>query len=301
MLLTPQIIETPAHCDAGIHISASTDYVVPGLPVTRLPKPRAVPLHRVNARTFALEAPRNPRLPTPKHPLVLHYGFNRWKLSGSDMAKLYALPIGDYRVTGYASPPGTAAYNQNLSTHRAKAAAGFLRMLGSHAAYSGKGVPAGAQCAPSVLPQNCRPGLRESKVVVTRLSPQSVEMRIIPVEAPGPVLPDLSAHPLPLVQNTVLRVPAHSFFAALKTDKALWATLVVHPGDLRDVAAQVGRATGYRVEVTGVPVALHDMGMPWNKPAPAAVVLHKLHRQPWLQVRVVPGTRLIHIRVDLGE
>lgn len=184
MLWTPQSIVIPAHYDTGVAVSRSLNYEVPGIPVTPLPKPtmEPMPMHRVNARTMQLEMPVVANAPTESHPLTIHFGFNRWKLNGNDKAKLFALPISSYEVTGYASPPGSKAYNLKLSRERAKSAARFLKQLGSKVSYKGVGAPPGMKCSPYVLPQNCRPELREDKVVITRISPRSLMIHVDTVE-----------------------------------------------------------------------------------------------------------------------
>jgi len=300
MLYTPESITVPAHQEAGITVAAARNYVIPGLPVTPLPHPRFIPLRRVNSQTLATQlvdtaSPLKPgALGTPERPMILQFGFNRWKLSGDDMAKLYSLPIASYSVSGYASPVGSKKYNLLLSEKRAKVAAKFLEMLGSKATYKGYGVPPGATCPKMVSPADCDPGLRKAVVVITRVNPGSVQMRVLPMER-------VSA--LHLAKNQFVKpiLISDSWYAQLRKDSALWETLLLHPGDLRAVSAQIQKATGYTVTVVGPTMALHDIGMPWNKRVSAAVVLHTLHKQPFFLVDVNPAQKHIVIQVEIGR
>lgn len=322
MLWTPQSIVIPAHYDTGVAVSRSLNYEVPGIPVTPLPKPtmEPMPMHRVNARTMQLEMPVVANAPTESHPLTIHFGFNRWKLNGNDKAKLFALPISSYEVTGYASPPGSKAYNLKLSRERAKSAARFLKQLGSKVSYKGVGAPPGMKCSPYVLPQNCRPELREDKVVITRISPRSLMIHVDTVEVkPHTQKLDIkklenSAHtlssplphplnPLPTERIGVPVIQAHtnSFYSMISKDKALWKKVLLYPGDLKEVARQLQKVSGYTVQATGPTIALHDMGMPWLKTVPVANVLHKLHKQAFIRVQVDSAQKFITLSVDLNK
>lgn len=168
MLLTPQTIVYPAHDSAGIEVSESRNYVVPGLPVTPLHRPTAFLLQPVHP--YVIPSRIQNAWDAKKPILTIYFGFNRWKLTGKDKAELFALPIGDYLVKGYASPPGSKWYNQKLALKRAESAAKFLRWFDSKAKAIGVGVPFGATCPAGVLPQNCLPKTREDKIVVYRLS-----------------------------------------------------------------------------------------------------------------------------------
>lgn len=326
MLWTPQSIVIPAHYEAGVSVSRAINYEVPGIPVTPLPKPtiEPMPMHRLNARTMQLEMPIAANAPTDSHPLTIHFGFNRWKLNGEDKAKLFALPISSYEVTGYASPPGSRAYNLKLSRERAKSAAQFLKDLGSKVKYKGVGAPVGVKCSPYILPQNCRPELREDKVVITRISPRSIMLNLTTVRAEPKNSTNKaetakwSKKPLKAVPNTVEKrrinllsmerietpvIHAHeeSFYTTISRDRALWRKVILHSGDLRDVSRQLQKVTGYTVKLNGPTISLHDMGMPWTKTVPVAIVLHKLNEQPFILLQVEPEHKLIRLSVDLSK
>ncbi|WP_414039350.1 OmpA family protein [Acidithiobacillus sp. M4-SHS-6] len=302
MLFTPQTMEIPAHMLTGVAVAASRDYEIPGLPVTRLPKGKlvSIPMHRVNARTMRVTLPA---MRVSKPVASIHFGFNRWKLTDRDKIKLFDLPIAHYRVTGYASPPGSRSYNLKLSEKRAKVAADFLKSWGSRVQYRGAGVPAHVHCPVGVSPQHCLPDLREDKVVITRISPRSVLLRMVPTRSMAPESP-VSHLPIKVPPVKTAATPAsgnvpENIYRTVLNTRALWKVMLLHPGDLRDVAAQIHRVTGYGVHVDGPAIALHDMGMPWHRTVPAALVIHKLSRQPFIVVRLDRSARRLSFSVNL--
>jgi outer membrane protein OmpA-like peptidoglycan-associated protein len=66
--------------------------------------------------------------------ITLYFAFNSYQLQPGDSARLLAafgdLYTGSISITGYTDKVGTAAYNRNLSEHRANAAAACLRTQG---------------------------------------------------------------------------------------------------------------------------------------------------------------------------
>lgn len=62
---------------------------------------------------------------------VVHFDTDRYTLKPGEKAKLDALPVGAYKVYGYADPRGTQKYNYRLSVSRAKAVAKYLKADGS--------------------------------------------------------------------------------------------------------------------------------------------------------------------------
>lgn len=68
--------------------------------------------------------------------LAVYFGLNEWELNGREKEKIrVALAAGlgpsiAVRVDGYACRIGSEAYNQKLSSRRAKAVAAYLRTLG---------------------------------------------------------------------------------------------------------------------------------------------------------------------------
>lgn len=62
---------------------------------------------------------------------VVHFDTGRYALKSSEKDKLDALPVGSYKVYGYADPRGTQKYNYSLSISRARTVAKYLKSEGS--------------------------------------------------------------------------------------------------------------------------------------------------------------------------
>ncbi len=81
---------------------------------------------------------------------------------------------------------------------------------------------------------------------------------------------------------------------------ALKQKLTLQRGDLQSVLRQVAEITGYQVSVhPSTPMGVIGDGLPWGKPVAVAVILHKLGKQPYLDVQVLTQARHIIVTVKL--
>ena len=81
---------------------------------------------------------------------------------------------------------------------------------------------------------------------------------------------------------------------------ALKRKLTLQRGDLQSVLRQVAAITGYRVSIhPSAPMGVIGDGLPWGKPVAAAVILHKLGKQSYLDVQVLPQARHINVTMNL--
>ncbi|WP_291521810.1 hypothetical protein [Acidithiobacillus sp.] len=81
---------------------------------------------------------------------------------------------------------------------------------------------------------------------------------------------------------------------------ALKRKMMLQRGDLQSVLRQIAAITGYRVSVhPSAPMGVIGDGLPWGKPAAAAVILHKLGKQSYLDVQVLTQARHIIVTVNL--
>jgi len=81
---------------------------------------------------------------------------------------------------------------------------------------------------------------------------------------------------------------------------ALKRKMMLQRGDLQSVLRQIAAITGYRVSVhPSAPMGVIGDGLPWGKPAAAAVILHKLGKQSYLDVQVLTQARHIIVTVKL--
>ena len=76
--------------------------------------------------------------------------------------------------------------------------------------------------------------------------------------------------------------------------------LTLQRGDLQSVLRQVAAITGYQVSIhPPAPMGVIGDGLPWGKPVAAAVILHKLGKQSYLDVQVLTQARHIIVTVKL--
>uniref|UniRef100_E6QB63 Uncharacterized protein n=1 Tax=mine drainage metagenome TaxID=410659 RepID=E6QB63_9ZZZZ len=81
---------------------------------------------------------------------------------------------------------------------------------------------------------------------------------------------------------------------------ALKRKMMLQRGDLQSVLRQVAAITGYQVSIhPSAPMGVIGDGLPWGKPAAAAVILHKLGKQSYLDVQVLTQARHIIVTVKL--
>ncbi|MHB1494997.1 MAG: hypothetical protein ACYCUY_06095 [Acidithiobacillus sp.] len=81
---------------------------------------------------------------------------------------------------------------------------------------------------------------------------------------------------------------------------ALKRKMMLQRGDLQSVLRQIAAITGYQVSIhPSAPMGVIGDGLPWGKPAAAAVILHKLGKQSYLDVQVLTQARHIIVTVKL--
>ncbi len=81
---------------------------------------------------------------------------------------------------------------------------------------------------------------------------------------------------------------------------ALKRKVTLQRGDLQSVLRQIAAITGYQVRLhPSAPMGVIGDGLPWGKPVAAAVILHKIGKQSYLDVQVLPQARRINVTVNL--
>lgn len=129
-----------------------------------------------------------------------------------------------------------------------------------------------------------------------------LQVRILPavaaVAVSDPATP-IAANPSSSVSMTNAGVqPQEPATGGLPT--ALKRKVTLQRGDLQSVMRQIAAITGYQVRVhPSAPMGVIGDGLPWGKPVAVAVILHKLGKQSYLDVEVLPQARHINVTVNL--